>query len=65
MILPISLIPSYTPDEVFTFILTQLQDHDYVSSPLVYDVDEEYVASLLYSLAAVQTRGMYSDTFNR
>jgi len=57
--------PSFSPDEVFTFLITQLQDHDYVSNPLVYDVDEEFVASLLYSLAAVQTRDMYNERIDR
>lgn len=43
---------------MYEFILLQLQYHDYVSTPQVYDVDEEYVATLLYSLASLQTRAM-------
>ena len=50
---------SFTPNDIFDFILEQLRSHDYVSSPLVYDADEEYIAALLYSLASVQTRAMY------
>lgn len=50
---------SFTPDDILDFLLDQLRSHDYVSSPLVYDADEEYIAALLYSLASVQTRAMY------
>ena len=50
---------SFTPDDILNFILEQLTSHDYVSSPLVYDADEEYVAALLYCLASIQTRAMY------
>ena len=58
MIVCIVIHISYTPDDVYEFILLQLQYHDYVSTPQVYDVDEEYVATLLYSLASLQTRAM-------
>ena len=50
---------SFTPNDILDFLLDQLRSHDYVSSPLVYDADEEYIAALLYSLASVQTRAMY------
>ena len=40
-----------------------------MSTPQVYDVDEEYVAMLLYSLASLQTQSMTSsvdsDEFHR
>lgn len=41
--------------------MDQLVYHDYVSNPQVYDADEEYVASLLYSLASLQTMDMISN----
>ena len=40
---------SFTPNDILDFLLDQLRSHDYVSSPLVYDADEEYIAALLYS----------------
>ena len=39
-------------------MVEQLNSHDYVSNPVVYDTDEEYVAVLLYALASLQTREM-------
>lgn len=64
-----------TPNQIFEFIMEQLRDHDYVSNPHVYDADEEYVASLLYSLASLQlsdpkidssiSQDHYDDMINR
>lgn len=45
---------SVTSDDVFDFVAEQLETHDYVSNPAVYDADEEYVATLLYALSALQ-----------
>lgn len=42
--------------------MEQLNDHDYVSNPHVYDADEEYVASLLYSLASLQLSDPITDS---
>ena len=53
-----SFIHSYTPPNIFDFIVDQLIYHDYVSNPQVYDADEEYVAALLYSLSSLQTFDM-------
>lgn len=49
---------SITSNDVFDFVVEQLNSHDYVSNPVVYDTDEEYVAVLLYALASLQTREM-------
>lgn len=49
---------SVTSDDVFDFVAEQLEAHDYVSNPAVYDTDEEYVAVLLYALGALQLNPM-------
>ena len=44
-------IPSFN---TYEFITEQLVYHDYIASPFVYDADEEYVATLLYSLSSIE-----------
>ena len=56
-----SFIHSYTPPNIFDFIVDQLVYHDYVSNPQVYDADEEYVAAMLYSLSSLQTVDMVNS----